>query len=169
MKVKNILNNKMVKIMIKIIRFIFFVLLGLSIFFAVGNAFINYLDVYGSGDYEFAKNILIAEANINILMVGIFLLSMFLNKKTMLIVWLFVFLNLHLIFSHFPERKLLNDIDWCDDMEYCVEGVREWVTREDCEDRGKAWNLDDNACAYRFEAKDCHKLEGNWKYPKSCD
>lgn len=68
-----------------------------------------------------------------------------------------------------PDYKLIRNIDICDDIEYCVEGTRDWVTQEDCETKNKAWNIDDIACQYRFDLKDCYRLKGNWQYPTACD
>lgn len=85
-----------------------------------------------------------------------------------MIIWILAFWQIPNIFSDFPETKKLREINACDDMEYCVEGVRIWVTKEDCETKEKAWNIDDNACQYRFDLKNCYKLKGNWQYPTTC-
>lgn len=49
------------------------------------------------------------------------------------------------------------------------DAVIEKKDKEFCLEKGFYWNLDNKECLYEFNFNDCHKLEGNWKYPKACE
>ena len=96
-----------------------------------------------------------------------------LYKKRYIIVILLALFELFFIsdilYKVSPLYKIVIDEDICADANYCVEGSRDGISEENCLENNGAWNIDDNACQYYFDLKNCFKLEGLWLYPNVCD
>ena len=50
----------------------------------------------------------------------------------------------------------------------CDREKLDLLDKELCKKYNAPLNLDYGYCDFRFEAKDCFKLKGNWEYPEIC-
>ncbi len=69
-----------------------------------------------------------------------------------------------------PDIQKIVHFEDCNDLEYCKSSLSDDINKTNCLNHNGAWNLDDDACDYRYYLdKKCEKRIGNWIYPYICN
>lgn len=146
-----------------VIAAIFYVCLTISIILALVDAFHTRL-------YSFASRELLVSFEIVILMILLYLASQYKIRKSIYrVLWILTMIKIYFIVLMLPNIQKVMDFEKCSDTEYCKSFIRININQTDCLNSNGAWNIDDNACDYRYNLNgNCKKRAGNWVYPKIC-
>ena len=111
---KNLLNSPAAKKLFKITNITLYTLTALSVIGVLASLIYTLFQIQDNV-YPFAVNAMRVENNTTFLFLCVFALSLLLNKKAMLIVWIVAFSLLNQIFLYIPELKEVRNIEiWLD-------------------------------------------------------
>jgi len=146
-----------------IITATFYMCLIISIILALGYIFHIKL-------YSFASRELLVSFEIIILMILLYLASQYKIRKSIYrVLWILAMIKIFFIVLMLPNIQKVIDFEDCADIEYCKSFIHASINQKECLNTNGAWNIDDNACDYRYNLNgSCKKREGNWLYPKIC-
>ncbi|MBP5399318.1 MAG: hypothetical protein J6Y53_02750 [Alphaproteobacteria bacterium] len=143
---------------------IFYVCLSISIILALGNIFYIRL-------YPFASKELLLSFEIIILMIMLYLANQqHIRKSIYRILWILAMTKIFFMILMSPNMQKVISFEDCDDIQYCKSFIHSDINQTNCLNSNGAWNIDDNACDYRYNLNgNCEKREGNWIYPNICN
>lgn len=153
---------KMLNIFEFLIACFFYLLIIFAIILALG-------DIFLISSYSFASKELLLSFETIIFMLILYWSSQHTAKSIYRVIWIIVLYKLLSLIFMLPNIQKVMDFEDCNDMEYCKSFVREDIKQDNCLKNKGAWNVDDQACDYRYDLNSgCKKYNGNWIYPSSC-
>lgn len=155
--------SKMLNIFELLISGLFYLFIISAVILALG-------DIFLISSYSFASSELLLSCEIIVLMLILYWSSQHTAKSIYRGIWIIVLYKLLSLILMLPNIQKVMAFEECKDMEYCRSFVRENINQENCLKDNGAWNIDDQACDYRYSLSgDCKKRDGNWIYPSSCE
>ena len=113
--IENLSNNKVVIKLCKVFNIVLCVIAFLFILAVLGMLSDTSSKIQNNV-YSFANSALEIKNSIAFLFLCIFVLSLFLNKKLMIIIWIATFFQLNQLFLKVPELKKVAEIERCLDV-----------------------------------------------------
>ena len=147
-----------------IIATVFYVVLFISILLALGDMFYIHL-------YPFASEELFLSFEIIVLMIFLYWAGQkHVRKSIYRILWMLAMTKIFFMILMSPNVQKVISFEDCSDIQYCKSFIHSDINIANCLNSNGAWNIDDNACDYRYNLNgNCEKRAGNWIYPSVCN